>query len=398
MTSEHWKVLALSTVLGLSACDNDDAIRDLTDAIAVSDQNVVSLSLSSDQNKLIFEPGESWQLIATGNQPGGGTVDYSSTVRWGISPALGSIDRNGVLSVDANVTGQQAVTITAGFAQFNETLAVTFSDATLQSLAVSAATDPVDECQRTTLSADGFYSDSSTRPVADAVFSIDNPALGAISGAELIARVAGIPGITGSKSGVTSAALPVTISDTQSDLSINEGAALSVKLGNSAQLTASADYSSGPTGVDVSANVAWSSASSAVASIDNNGLLTTNTLGTAIITASCGGFSRNTVISVLNAVDVNIVVPDPNPQVPGEVLQLQLYEVLSDSTEDRSTDLAANDNTLWTISTGSEVARIDANGEITFADSFAGFNGNFITVEVTYANNFSDTQNITIDN
>jgi uncharacterized protein YjdB len=74
-------------------------------------------------------------------------------------------------------------------------------------------------------------------------------------------------------------------------------AAETMSVGDTQQFTAMADYSNN-TSADITSSVSWTSSSTSVATIDRNGLATAVASGTATITATSGGISGSTTVTV----------------------------------------------------------------------------------------------------
>lgn len=379
----------------LSACDNEEAARELSEAIDASDRQIISVALTSDDDKLIFEPGETWEFTATGTASDGRTSQLDEIVRWSVSPAgLATIDRDGTLTTLA-VTGSQTLTVALEWAQFRESLEVTLSDAALTALDIVATPNPVDECRTSNLSASGLFEDGSERPVRGVTWSVDDSTLTRISGDTLLASDAGTLTLDGTKEGVTAPSLPVSITDSLTTLALAQGASLSLKVGATASLTTEADFTDGDTGVNINTASRWSSSATSVASVDEQGVVRAASLGSAIVTATCGGLSTDIAIEVLAVQDIRIKNPSSERLRPGDTRTLQLVEVLSDGSEGTE-NLAAADDVLWRVTEGETIATIDEEGKLTMAESFTGYEATFIEIRADYNGN-DDTLTLLIE-
>src|SRR5207247_8307001 len=84
--------------------------------------------------------------------------------------------------------------------------------------------------------------------------------------------------------------------------------------GLTGQFTATGTYSDNST-QDLTAQVAWSSSNTGVATIDSAGLVTSVAAGTTTITATLGLVSGNTTLTVTNATLSSVAVTPTNPSI-----------------------------------------------------------------------------------
>lgn len=121
--------------------------------------------------------------------------------------------------------------------------------------------------------------------------------------------------------------------------------------------TASGAYSDGTT-ADLTNSVSWSSSSTAVATIDSTGLLTSITTGETNINATASGITSNTKPLSVETITIDhlIVVPDALILSLGTSENLQALAV---ATNGESYDISTN--VAWS-SADTAVATIDANG------------------------------------
>ncbi len=381
----RWSGLLWVALAGmfLTACDNDEEVRKLAESIEIAERNVVALTLASTQDKRIFEPGESWQLVASGLTAGGTSVNVSADVRWSTSAsAIATVDAGGLLRIGA-VTGSQDFQVSAEWGRFRSTLDMTASDAELVSLAVSSTPDTPDECRTAALLATGTFSDASTRPLTDAVWSVDDEAVATISGNTLIAREAGVVTLTAVRGAISSPPLTLTVVDALNALRLNPADELSVRVNTTATIRAEGEFDGAATPEDISVATTWSSETASVATVSAAGIISGLRVGETLVTGTCGGLEATTLVSVLDATGIRIKDPSPDRLRTGEVRRLQLYEVLSDGSE-TTTDLAAEDTVIWKVEEGAAIATIDEEGVVTMAESFANYANNYIQITADY--------------
>lgn len=122
--------------------------------------------------------------------------------------------------------------------------------------------------------------------------------------------------------------------------------------GTTGQLTAAVEPA------DAAASIQWSSSNAQVASVDENGLVTANAAGEAVITAKAGDKSASCSVRVTNPLTgITIVSEDGRDTLnKGQTLQLSVQYEPADAEGDKTA--------AWTSSDPS-VAEIDGNGLVT---------------------------------
>ncbi|OZG71585.1 hypothetical protein BTA51_20090 [Hahella sp. CCB-MM4] len=372
-----------SSALLLGACDNQQEAEKLGEAIDVAEKEIVSISLSSKSDKDIFEPGETWQFTATGTTSRDKELDISDDVTWSLSDSShASFDGDGTLTAK-NFTGLHNVTAKIKWGQFEDSMDITLSDAALTALSVSVNPNPLDECRSAILSATGTYEDGSMRDMSGVVYASNDTTKATVSGESLITHDSGSINVTGSKSGITSAVEPVTISETLAALTISQGSTASIRTGSTLSLSSKGDYTGGSSGVSITNATSWESSKTDIATVSDSGKVTAKTVGETTITASCGGLDDTIEVSVLNVTGIVIVSPTSDELDPGDTVQLKLYEELSDGSR-ATEDLADEDKVIWVITVGGDVASINSDGKVTMDDSFDDYSQNYIRITADY--------------
>jgi len=234
--------------------------------------------------------------------------------------------------------------------------------------------------------ATGLYSDGSKQDVSSQViWSSANAAAASINSAGL--ATAASPGSTtisatlGQMSGSTAlnvtAATLVVIDLTPTNSSIANG------LSN--HFVATGVYTDNSVH-DISAAVTWSSSVTAVATISNtpgsNGMMTTASAGSTMITATLGGVSSSTILTVTSATLVSIDVTPANPSIAdGLTDALQATGVYTDhSTHDLTNSVTWSSSVIGVASvsnaSGSNgLASTLSPGSTTITATFAGVSG-----------------------
>src|SRR5581483_2375546 len=130
----------------------------------------------------------------------------------------------------------------------------------------------------------------------------------------------------------------------------------SVPKGLTQQFTATGTYTDSTT-QNLTSSVTWASATTSVATINAAGLATAVSTGTSKISATLGGITGSTVLTVTAPVLQSIAVTPPNPTIlSGQTKQFTATGTYSDtSTQDLTTQVT------WASATTS-VATINATG------------------------------------
>ncbi len=130
---------------------------------------------------------------------------------------------------------------------------------------------------------------------------------------------------------------------------------MSILLGNIQQMKATATYSNGRT-ADLTSSVTWSSSVSGVATVSSAGLVTSVATGSTTLSASFGGVSANTTLTI-NPALVSIAVTPANPSIPvNGTQQIRAVGTYSDSSQQELTNTAT-----WS-SSATGVASVNSSG------------------------------------
>ncbi|MCH5213682.1 MAG: leucine-rich repeat protein [Muribaculaceae bacterium] len=148
------------------------------------------------------------------------------------------------------------------------------------------------------------------------------------------------------------ASIPKDISLNYSDLTLN--------IGENLQLTASLYPET------ASGNIIFVSSNEEVASVSEEGLITANSVGETIITASCGGISTTCTICVVNPINkaeqivLNLELAELNI---GETLQIEAT-VIPEDTTDKTLSWNSSDPNVATVSDNGLVTAVSAGSVI----------------------------------
>ncbi len=137
----------------------------------------------------------------------------------------------------------------------------------------------------------------------------------------------------------------------------------SIPISGIQQFTATATYSDGLThNVTTAPGIAWSSASTGVATVSATGMATGVANGTSVITAAIGGKSATTNLTVTTATLVSIAVTPATPSIP--VTTTQQFTAIASYTAGPVINVTAAPGMVWSSSTAG-VATVSATGMAT---------------------------------
>ena len=316
--------------------------------------NSVSVSVANASNAA----GLSEQLTALANMSDGTSTVATSTVTW-------SSDNTSVLTVDASglATGLKpgTATVTATKGNLKGSVSLTVTDAVLTSISVSSANINLPLGLTQTLTANGTYSDGSSKAIATGVVWSGNNDNVTVSGSGVVtAKAVGSTLVTATVGGIHAS---VTVQGTRAVLqsiavsTSDAVSAVNLASGLSKQLQAQGLYSDNTT-QDLSSALTWRSSGSNVA-VSASGLLTTSGQGTSTVTASdadsavSGTFTVTVTPAVLSSLALS-------PATPSIAAGLNQQLTLTGTYSDGSTS-ANLSNVTWTSSSTANAA-VASNG------------------------------------
>ena len=275
----------------------------------------------------------------------------------------------------ATTAGLGSTTVSASSGGVTGDTTLTVTDATLVSIEVSPAAPSIANGQTQQFTATGLYTDNSTEDLtAQAIWASSDIAVATISNAAgsngLATAVAlGTPTVYATSGGVTGETTLTVTDATLVSIEVSP-AAPSIANGQTQQFTATGLYTDNST-EDLTTQVTWASSDGAVATVSNapgsNGLATTAGLGSTTVSASSGGVSGETTLTVTDATLVSIEVSPAAPSVTnGLTQQFTATGLYTDnSTPDLTTQVtwASSDSAVATVSNAA-----GSNGLATTAD------------------------------
>jgi len=184
--------------------------------------------------------------------------------------------------------------------------------AALTTIAVTPANPSIAKNTTRQCTATGTYSDGTSQDItASATWSSDSTAVATVNAAGLASGVAAGTAKITAASGAVSGATTLTVTTAALESITVTPANPGIAVGLTRQLTATGAYSDG-TSQDITASVAWTSAATAVVTVDANGLATGIASGAAAITASSGTISGSTTATVGPLQSITVTPANPS--------------------------------------------------------------------------------------
>jgi len=256
--------------------------------------------------------GSTDQFTATGTYSDGSTQNITGSVTWSVSnSAIATIASNGLATGTAN--GSATITATSGSISGTASLTVTIA---LVSISVSPAVPTIAIGTDQQFKATGTFTDGSTQDVTSTVnwvsakTTIANVSNTVPTKGLAQAVAAGSSVITASSGSISASATLTVSSGTLTSIAVTP-ANSTVPIGLIQQLTATGTFSDGTT-QDITNTVTWSTSPNTVASITVSGAATALKSGKATITATSGGVSGNTQMTVNTGNLVSITIKQGN--------------------------------------------------------------------------------------
>jgi hypothetical protein len=316
--------------------------------------------------------GTTRQFVATGIFSDATRADLTASVSWSSADSLiATIDNSAGSGGLVTAVSAGSTTIHASSGNIEGSTALTVTTASLVTIEVTPTAQRIALETVQQFTAIGIFSDKSTQDLTTAVsWSSSVPAVAIISNAAgtnglATSVAAGSTTITatfGGESGST------TLTVTAATLTAVEVTPTnpSIALGTHRQFNATGIFSD-DTRQDLTADATWSSSAATVATISDAGLATGAGAGTSTITASFGGMSGATTLTVTAATLLAIEVTPLNPSLAlGVSLQFAATGTYSDNT---SQDLTREVN--WLSSSPGVVSISNATGSNGLAGSVA---------------------------
>jgi uncharacterized protein YjdB len=234
---------------------------------------------------------------ATGHYSDGSTLDLTGAVTWASDSSAATVSATGV----ANGVAVGVATITATSGAVYGAALLTVTPPELRTVSVTPPTASVSNGYSAKFTATALYTDGSKADVSGSAAWSVSPIVATFDATGLATATAeGTGTVTAAFGGKAGTATLTVTAAVLSSLAVTP-ADLSLPLGVTQQMTAWGVFSDG-TKLDLTAQVAWSSGATGVATISAGGLVTPVSGGATVITATHGLVSAQTTLTVVAAV------------------------------------------------------------------------------------------------
>lgn len=264
-----------------------------TGRLTVSGAELTSIAVTSA--KATFPLGTTQQMGAQGTYTDGSTRDLTSSVSWSSSP-------QGVAAVNASglATGLKAgtATINATSGSVTGKRQLTVSAAVLASISVTSAQDPLPLGTTQQMTANGNFTDGSTRDLTNSVtWSSSSNQIVSISNKGVAGAKAMGTTIVSATASTISGSVPLTVSaPVLASISISPGNS-TIPLQSSLQLAAVGSFTDGST-QDLTNSTTWSADDTAIVNLSSMGSATALQVGSTSVRASLYDIQGSTTLVV----------------------------------------------------------------------------------------------------
>ena len=345
-----------------------------TTTITVTNATLVSIGVTPATPSIA--KGLKQQFTATGTYSDSTTQNITTLVTWA-SATVATATISNVAGTNGLATslavGTTVISATQGAISNTTTLTVTA--AALVSIAVTPATPSIAKGLNQQFVATGTYTDATTQVLTTtATWASATVATATISNAAgsegLASSVAVGTSVISAKLGAISGNTTLTVTPATLVSIAVTPATPSIAKGLKQQFVATGTYTDATTQI-ITTTVTWGSATVGTATISNaagsNGLASSVAIGTSVISATLGGVSGNTTLTVTAATLVSIAVTPANPSVAKGLTQ---QFVATGTYTDASTQILTTVAT-WASSDTSKATISNAAGSNGLASTVA---------------------------
>ncbi len=389
-------------------------------SLTVTAPTISSIVVTPDGLTLGIGIGQ--QYTATAVYSDGSTQDLVSGVTWSSSaPGVATINSSGL----ATTVGAGSATITAKVGSLTDTTLLTVVAANLVSISVTPTPVSIAIGTDQQFSAVGSFNDGSTQLLTSVTWSSSSSSVATVNSTGLASAVGtGTATITATSGPVSGTAALTVTGATVTSIAVTP-ANSNMPVGTTKQFTATATFSDS-TSEDVTASVLWGSSKPGVASINNQGLVSSVATGSTTISAVLGSVTGTTTLTVTTVKLVGIAILPSNPRIEARTF-VKFTAVGTFSDGSTGSNLAGvswksstpkiasmrSSGTAFGKKTGSATITASASG-LKGTTTLTVSNGTLVSVAITPANStvsngskqqftatgtFSDstTQNITLN-
>ncbi len=296
-------------------------------AVTAAAVNLTSITISPAASSMPVHTSQ--QFTATGVYSDGSSSDLTNLVSWSSSAtAVATISSKGL----ANSVASGTANISASLGSVTQTTALTVTAPSMVSIAVTPVGLTLGIGIGQQFVATATYSDGSSSDLSSGVtWNSSSPAVAAVDGSGMATTLAaGSTTITATVGSLSDNTVLTVVAAHLTSISVTPATA-SIALGTTQQFSAVGNFDDGST--QPLTSVTWFSGSSAVASLDSNGLATSLGTGTATITVASGSVTGTASLTVTGASLVSIAVTPANATMAtGTTKQFAATGSFSDSS------------------------------------------------------------------
>jgi uncharacterized protein YjdB len=360
-------------------------------SVTVTAPSITSISVTPDDMTLAIGVGQ--QYTASAIYSDGSIQDLAAGVTWTSSnTSVATIDSNGLATT--LVAGTTTITATVG--TFTDSSVITVVPAHLQTITLTPTNVTMAAGTQQQFTAVGNFDDGSTQVLVSALWSSGSTSVLTIDQNGLALAVGPGTSTVSVTSGTVSASTSVTVS-TATLVSLTIAPANSSMPDDATKTFSATGTFSDNSTQDVTLAVLWSSSAPGVATITNQGLATSLSIGTTTITAMLGSVSNSTQLTVSNVTLVSIAISPSNGRVQkGTSLKFTAVGTYSDGSTATLTNVTwrSSKNNLANMR-GSGILHAKKAGTLTVTASAFGVTGStsvtigtgtLVSVDITPAN------------
>jgi uncharacterized protein YjdB len=310
-------------------------LNSATGMLQVTVTSAVIRTISVTPANATLAAGQTQQYTAIATLSDGTQQTETSSAHWSVSDSTRATISNasGTTGLLTSVAGGTD-TVIATIGSITGQATVTITTATLSSIAVAPAAFTLATGTTQQLTVTGTYSDGSSQNLTGtAVYSSNASATASVSSTGLVtgtAAVTGVATITATVGTQTATATATVTPNTLLAIAVTP-ATTTIANGLTQQFTATGTYAGNQQ--NITSQVQWTSSNTAVATINAAGLARSVGPGVTTITATSGGTSGNTTLTVGSGLLQSITVQSvQNSFALGQQLQLQAIGNYSDGT------------------------------------------------------------------
>ena len=360
-------------------------------SVTVTAPSISSISVTPDDMTLAIGVGQ--QYTASAIYSDGSIQDLATGVTWTSSnTSVATIDSNGLATTLAAGT----TTITATVGTFTDSSVITVVPAHLQTITLTPTNVTMAAGTQQQFTAVGNFDDGSTQVLVSALWSSSSTSVLTIDQNGLALAVGPGSSTVSVTSGTVSASTSVTVS-TATLVSLTIAPANSSMPDDATKTFSATGTFSDNSTQDMTLAVLWSSSAPGVATITNQGLATSLSIGTTTITAMLGSVSNSTQLTVSNVTLVSIAISPSNGRVQkGTSLKFTAVGTYSDGSTATLTNVTwrSSKNNLANMR-GSGILHAKKAGTLTVTAAAFGVTGStavtigtgtLLSVDITPAN------------